>query len=305
MLIHMNFWIEIISHVQEAIDKTRLYILIGTFTTQTWHSKFWIWQWPHIYEASLGRETSTNHPLVNFIMPTEADFFIGALGSTWCYLIDIWHAEHWRREGSVSVARANWECGYVKYMISSSVPLLLLCCMEHCFWSTSSGILYIKNRLYSLVKCINISRLNYESTSCMRSFGFFCSIQSMGNWNVSFMVMWLLWTRVSDNWMVEPIYYYFFFHKVLIRLASSMRGGGGAVFISALGWFISHELIISAAIHTTCWTRTGQLLATFPMSAPKIGWANDDSLLTVLSSVKSPGGGPGTVSRCNSLEIAL
>ncbi|TVU27765.1 hypothetical protein EJB05_19266, partial [Eragrostis curvula] len=41
-----------------------------------------------MYEASLGRETSTNYPLVNFMMATEADFFIGALGSTWCYLID-------------------------------------------------------------------------------------------------------------------------------------------------------------------------------------------------------------------------
>ncbi|XP_042018068.1 uncharacterized protein LOC121765861 [Salvia splendens] len=40
------------------------------------------------YEASLGRETSTNYPLVNFLMATEADFFIGALGSTWCFLID-------------------------------------------------------------------------------------------------------------------------------------------------------------------------------------------------------------------------
>ncbi|XP_068652488.1 uncharacterized protein [Aristolochia californica] len=40
------------------------------------------------YEASLGRETSTNYPLTNFLMATEADFFIGALGSTWCFLID-------------------------------------------------------------------------------------------------------------------------------------------------------------------------------------------------------------------------
>lgn len=40
------------------------------------------------YETSLGRETSTNYPLVNFLMATEADFFIGALGSTWCFLID-------------------------------------------------------------------------------------------------------------------------------------------------------------------------------------------------------------------------
>ncbi|GJY67966.1 hypothetical protein Tco_0470948, partial [Tanacetum coccineum] len=41
-----------------------------------------------VYEASLGRETSTNYPLVNFLMAAEADFFIGALGSTWCFLID-------------------------------------------------------------------------------------------------------------------------------------------------------------------------------------------------------------------------
>lgn len=40
------------------------------------------------YEVSSGRETSTNYPLVNFMMATETDFFVGALGSTWCYLID-------------------------------------------------------------------------------------------------------------------------------------------------------------------------------------------------------------------------
>ncbi|PIA36305.1 hypothetical protein AQUCO_03400301v1 [Aquilegia coerulea] len=40
------------------------------------------------YEASLGREISTNYPLVNFLMASEADYFIGALGSTWCFLID-------------------------------------------------------------------------------------------------------------------------------------------------------------------------------------------------------------------------
>ncbi|KAH7839955.1 hypothetical protein Vadar_010642 [Vaccinium darrowii] len=40
------------------------------------------------YEASLGRETSTNYPLVNILMAAEADFFIGALGSTWCFFID-------------------------------------------------------------------------------------------------------------------------------------------------------------------------------------------------------------------------
>ncbi|RCV21275.1 hypothetical protein SETIT_4G126300v2 [Setaria italica] len=40
------------------------------------------------YEASLGREASTSHALVNFMMATEADFVVGALGSTCCYLID-------------------------------------------------------------------------------------------------------------------------------------------------------------------------------------------------------------------------
>jgi len=40
------------------------------------------------YEASLGRERSTNYPLVNFLMAAESDFFVGALGSTWCFLID-------------------------------------------------------------------------------------------------------------------------------------------------------------------------------------------------------------------------
>ncbi|EOA12119.1 hypothetical protein CARUB_v10003958mg, partial [Capsella rubella] len=40
------------------------------------------------YEASLGREISTNYPLINFLMASEADFYVGALGSTWCFLID-------------------------------------------------------------------------------------------------------------------------------------------------------------------------------------------------------------------------
>ncbi|RZB49615.1 hypothetical protein D0Y65_052505 [Glycine soja] len=40
------------------------------------------------YEASLGRESSTNYPLVNFMMAADSDFLVGALGSTWCFLID-------------------------------------------------------------------------------------------------------------------------------------------------------------------------------------------------------------------------
>nr|XP_043632011.1 uncharacterized protein LOC122603391 [Erigeron canadensis]XP_043632013.1 uncharacterized protein LOC122603391 [Erigeron canadensis] len=74
------------TEMQEVIDKTPLYAnwkfyfsdvrrQVGNITMA-------------VYEASLGRETSTNYPLVNFLMATEADFFIGALGSTWCFLID-------------------------------------------------------------------------------------------------------------------------------------------------------------------------------------------------------------------------
>lgn len=74
------------TEMQEVIDKTRSYPhwnfyytkvsrQVGNMTMAT-------------YEASLGRETSTNYPLINFLMATEADFFIGALGSTWCFLID-------------------------------------------------------------------------------------------------------------------------------------------------------------------------------------------------------------------------
>ncbi|XP_071706062.1 uncharacterized protein [Rutidosis leptorrhynchoides] len=74
------------TEMQEVIDKTKLYSnwkfyysnvrrQVGNITMA-------------VYESSLGRETSTNYPLVNFLMATEADFFIGALGSTWCFLID-------------------------------------------------------------------------------------------------------------------------------------------------------------------------------------------------------------------------
>ncbi|XP_058738687.1 uncharacterized protein LOC131610685 isoform X3 [Vicia villosa] len=40
------------------------------------------------YEGSLGRERGTNYPLVNFLMAADSDYFVGALGSTWCFLID-------------------------------------------------------------------------------------------------------------------------------------------------------------------------------------------------------------------------
>ncbi|KAK3043146.1 hypothetical protein RJ639_000035 [Escallonia herrerae] len=74
------------TEMQDVIDKSRSYPhwkfyytnvtrQVGNMTMAT-------------YEASLGRETSTNYPLVNFLMAAEADFFVGALGSTWCFLID-------------------------------------------------------------------------------------------------------------------------------------------------------------------------------------------------------------------------
>lgn len=82
---HLNsIWLS--TEMQEVIDKSRSYPhwkfyytnvtrQVGNMTMAT-------------YEASLGRQTSTNYPLVNFLMAAESDFFIGALGSTWCFLID-------------------------------------------------------------------------------------------------------------------------------------------------------------------------------------------------------------------------
>ncbi|THG12446.1 hypothetical protein TEA_027470 [Camellia sinensis var. sinensis] len=74
------------TEMQEVVDKSKSYPhwnfyytnvtrQVGNMTMAT-------------YESSLGRETSTNYPLMNFLMAADADFFIGALGSTWCFLID-------------------------------------------------------------------------------------------------------------------------------------------------------------------------------------------------------------------------
>lgn len=79
-----SIWLS--TEMQEVIDKAKLYpqwkFYYTNVTRQVGNMTM------AKYEASLGRETSTNYPLVNFIMATEADFFIGALGSTWCFLID-------------------------------------------------------------------------------------------------------------------------------------------------------------------------------------------------------------------------
>ncbi|XP_065853951.1 uncharacterized protein [Euphorbia lathyris] len=79
-----SIWLS--SEMQEVVDKSKEY-------------KKWKFYYSKVkrqvgnttmakYETSLGRKSSTNYPLVNFLMATEADFFIGALGSTWCFLID-------------------------------------------------------------------------------------------------------------------------------------------------------------------------------------------------------------------------
>ncbi|KAF8401952.1 hypothetical protein HHK36_012903 [Tetracentron sinense] len=79
-----SIWLS--TEMQEVIDKSRLYphwnFYYTNVTRQMGNTTM------ASYEASLGRETSTNYPLVNFLMAAEADFFIGALGSTWCFLID-------------------------------------------------------------------------------------------------------------------------------------------------------------------------------------------------------------------------
>ncbi|XP_052184826.1 uncharacterized protein LOC127796628 [Diospyros lotus] len=79
-----SIWIS--TEMQVVIDKSKTYphwkFYYTNVTRQVGNTTM------ATYEASLGRETSTNYPLVNFLLAAEADFFVGALGSTWCYLID-------------------------------------------------------------------------------------------------------------------------------------------------------------------------------------------------------------------------
>lgn len=82
---HVNtIWLS--TEMQEVIEKSKAYPNWNFYYTNV-HRQAGNTSMSN-YEASLGRETSTNYPLVNFLMATEADFFIGALGSTWCSLID-------------------------------------------------------------------------------------------------------------------------------------------------------------------------------------------------------------------------
>lgn len=80
-----SIWLS--TEMQEVIEESKLYssrwdIYYTNVSRQTGNTSM------SAYEASLGRPTSTNYPLVNFLLSADADFFIGALGSTWCYLID-------------------------------------------------------------------------------------------------------------------------------------------------------------------------------------------------------------------------
>lgn len=82
---HLNsIWLS--TEMQDVIDKSKSYphwkFYYTNVTRQVGNTSM------ATYEANLGRETSTNYPLVNFLMASESDYFIGALGSTWCYLID-------------------------------------------------------------------------------------------------------------------------------------------------------------------------------------------------------------------------
>ncbi|GAV82996.1 hypothetical protein CFOL_v3_26447 [Cephalotus follicularis] len=79
-----SIWLS--TEMQEVIDKSKYYPNWKFYYTNVTRQVGNVTM--AIYEASLGRETSTNYPLVNFMMASNADFFVGALGSTWCFLID-------------------------------------------------------------------------------------------------------------------------------------------------------------------------------------------------------------------------
>ncbi|KAK6915332.1 hypothetical protein RJ641_020449, partial [Dillenia turbinata] len=79
-----SIWLS--TEMQEVIEKTSLYPKWNFYYTKV--SRQVGNMSMAAYEASLGRKTSTNYPLVNFLMASEADFFVGALGSTWSFLVD-------------------------------------------------------------------------------------------------------------------------------------------------------------------------------------------------------------------------
>ncbi|XP_057731932.1 uncharacterized protein LOC130947290 [Arachis stenosperma] len=80
-----NIWLS--TEMQEVIEKTKKYPHWNFHYTKVRRQARANMSMAN-YEASLGRETSTNYPLVNFLMAVDSDFFVGALGSTWSFLID-------------------------------------------------------------------------------------------------------------------------------------------------------------------------------------------------------------------------
>ncbi|KAK7278216.1 hypothetical protein RJT34_23241 [Clitoria ternatea] len=80
-----SIWLS--TEMQEVIEKTREYPHWNFYYTKVRRQVRMNMSMAE-YEASLGRETSTNYPLVNFLMAADSDFFVGALGSSWSFLID-------------------------------------------------------------------------------------------------------------------------------------------------------------------------------------------------------------------------
>ncbi|KAK3159424.1 hypothetical protein QOZ80_2AG0149950 [Eleusine coracana subsp. coracana] len=71
-----NIWLS--TEMQEVIERAKYYTDWNFYFTNV--SRQGDNMSTALYEASLGREISTNYPLVNFMMAIEAYFFIGALG---------------------------------------------------------------------------------------------------------------------------------------------------------------------------------------------------------------------------------
>ncbi|GBG92853.1 hypothetical protein CBR_g57532 [Chara braunii] len=74
------------SEMQEVIDNSKNYTTWTFFYTRVKRQTGT--EAMYNYEAEVGWETSTKNAFVNLIIASEADFFVGALGSTWCLILD-------------------------------------------------------------------------------------------------------------------------------------------------------------------------------------------------------------------------
>ncbi|GBG82572.1 hypothetical protein CBR_g34948 [Chara braunii] len=82
---HAKFiWLS--TEMQEVIEETKNYPTWTFLYTDVPRQKGS--ESMHEYELSIGRARSTNNAFVNLMVAAEADFFVGALGSTWCLLIN-------------------------------------------------------------------------------------------------------------------------------------------------------------------------------------------------------------------------